>query len=423
MADVAGPLTRLLEKLAKTVGPKTAEFATKTYGGAPLTRAFAPDELEAIREAKVLLRRRTLNDIFGPEQRMLNVHESNKTAAAAGAKLSREIRGEWEPAFFGGTDVNYGYLTSDPHSFARGELETFYPKENRKPQFLRPATVLPQYGAYGLEIKPEVRGRTTFTLGDSLDEARGPYTTSEMIVKPFGPHHDIAHKDSQLMGSAQEYYDAMESLSKARKDKWFPQEEIASEMEKLGFGRTFRDYLRKKGLDLPDGVAGGQFPRLLARPLEAPDAYPLMPTETWMLNDAERGNGDRLGRTLRKPGGFMDGYVEAQVHGGLRPDDIARLWDFSYEPSSALEKRMKKFGIEYVPMPSDNIFNSVRDRGIATYGDLIDAFGHEVYQGGRRHSLEFGPIRGYDLDLRKKPLPGFGQSFRRGGRVGALSCL
>lgn len=87
-----GALSALMARLAETSGGKIAKLAE-----APSVKQFTPQEIERIANAEVIMRRRHVGDILGPDRRMVNVHENRKTAAAAGADRSIAARSRHEP--------------------------------------------------------------------------------------------------------------------------------------------------------------------------------------------------------------------------------------------------------------------------------------------------------------------------------------
>src|SRR5574343_459834 len=98
----------LLERLRRTAGARMADVATTADD------AMSPELAERLRRVDVILRRQHLGDLTAG--RLKNVHESGRTAAAAGGRRAAEVRSRDEPYLLGGTDVNYGYLTEDPTS-------------------------------------------------------------------------------------------------------------------------------------------------------------------------------------------------------------------------------------------------------------------------------------------------------------------
>ena len=411
-----GALTELLTRLSKTSGSQIARLAHS-----PKVTQLTPQEIERIANAEVVLRRKHVGDILGEKRRMLNVHESNKTAAAAGAQRSIDVRSRHEPEMFGGTDVNYGYLTEDPLSTTKRDLAQFYPKTGEP--FLVPNDILPQYGQYGFGLNDRGRERATFTLADSLDGGRGPYTTADSIVNPISPYHHLALEDSRLYQLAKAYDDKRTKFYNERKAKdslyeFAHHSELDKIMKDAGFSGTFPDFLREQ-----EGVEGlgNQYLRLQPRPVNDPGALPLMNTERQALDLYA---GDGLDALLKRRGpGMTTGYVEAQVLGGVGPEDVGRLYDFNYEPSLVMEKRAKKLGIEYVPMPEDNLYNLVQRKKPRNMGELSDLLGREGFEDWRYYTLDNGPMRELTRGERQrdKPVPKFGRGFRTGGPVGALN--
>jgi len=393
----------ILDRLQTTVSPKIAHAAsTSKETGKPLVQHLTDKERDTIMNASLILRRSQLGDIFGPNGRLLNVHESGKTTAAAGAKNSIKIRSEWEPQFLGGTDINYGYLTSNPLSTTKLPVELQYNKKGDP--YLMPADDVIHYGSYGLELGPEARSRSTFTLGDSLDGGRGNYATAESIINPPGPRHDIAQPGSILHDLAKNYWDTyLPIIDKMRSKTGVIDHYAAAEMMKeLGFAGHFRDYLAQEGF----GQMGANFPRLSPRPINDPRSTPLMNTERFNLGVLDR----QIDRSLPSMGAD---YIEGQVHGGVQPQDVTRLYDFNYEPSLAVEKRAKKFGIEYVPMPNDTIYSLVQKEQPKTKRELAELLGPERFRGAKNYL----PSNKSQASWADAPAPKFGKSFKNGGVV------
>jgi len=398
----------ILDRLQNTVSPKIAyASSTSKETGQPLVQHLTNKERDKIAGASLILRRSQLNDIFGPKGRLLNVHESGKTTADAGAKDSIAIRSEWEPQFLGGTDINYGYLTSNPLSTTKLPIGSRTPKK-KGDAYLSPADDIIHYGQYGLELGPEARSRSTFTLGDSLDGGRGNYATADSIINPHGPSLDIAQPGSILHSLAKKYWDTYSPITeKMRSNKGYIDHYAAAEqMKELGFAGNFNEYLVQEGL----GQVGARFPRLSPRPINDPKATPLMNTERFRLGALDR----QLDRS--KPSMGAD-YIEGQVHGGVQPQDVVRLYDFNYEPSLAVEKRAKKFGIEYVPMPSDTIYSLVQKEQPRTKRELAELLGVERFPEAKYYLPSDRAQTPWAEQIANEPAPKFGKSFKGGGTV------
>ena len=398
----------ILDRLQNTVSPKIAYAAsTSKETGQPLVQHLTDKERDKIAGASLILRRSQLGDIFGSKGRLLNVHESGKTTANAGAKDSIAIRSEWEPQFLGGTDINYGYLTSNPLSTTRLPIEIRTHKKKGN-EYLSPSDDVIHYGQYGLELGPEARSRSTFTLGDSLDGGRGNYATADSIINPHGPSLDIAQPGSILHSLAKKYWDTYSPITeKMRSNKGYIDHYAAAEqMKELGFAGNFNEYLVQEGL----GQVGARFPRLSPRPINDPKSTPLMNTERFRLGALDR----QLDRS--KPSMGAD-YIEGQVHGGVQPQDVVRLYDFNFEPSLAVEKRAKKFGIEYVPMPSDTIYSLVQKEQPRTKRELAELLGVEMFPEAKYYLPSDRAQSPWAEQIANEPAPKFGKSFKGGGAV------
>jgi hypothetical protein len=314
--------------------------STQSPAGEALTRTMNPQELKALEDATVLLRRKSLADL--KQGRLKSVHESGRTGAGSGAKRSAEVRAVEEPQMFGDKGQTYGYLTDDPFATLQGRFDSYYP--DRGVQHFAPQNTLPQYGQYALELHPENRARTTITLNDSLDRTKGLYAMAKDILKGDLPQNMSVSEGSVLWDLARQYREAGETGSVA----------------------GFQSLMRQHGLEpIADGSRLGRLPRQAPRTLTGLRDSPLMRSELHFLNDPASLK-NKL--SLRDP----TEYVEAQIHGDVTPEHVKRIYDLNYEPSLATERAVKKLGIEYVPRPMDTVYDQIKARAPRTMGELYE---------------------------------------------------
>jgi hypothetical protein len=390
-------IKELMERLSRTAGARMAEVAATT--------PMAPDIAERLREATVLMRRQNLGDLKAG--RLLNVHESGKTATPHGGKKASEVRGLYEPQLLGGLDLNYGYLTEDPHATFKLPLATRYP--DRGDDYLSSISDVAPYGQYALELKPHMKERTSFTLGDSLDGSRGPTDVSD-VLRPFSPYQNVIDPDSPLAQLARQFDTARESIALDNKtlkgDTW----DLYDMMRREGLGETFQEYVAQKlGQEAPavwgrggPRVGGYYWPRQSPRPVLQPDWRPVQPSESLRIAP------DNIDAVLKREGdGGIQNYIEAQVHGGVTPEDVSRVYELAPEGSAATEKALRRLGIEYVPPPAGNVGERIVRGGLKTYNDLIEAYGPDIYGWGTGNRLDLsrGPQRKYDQDMIWSDLP------------------
>jgi len=412
------PSTRSVLNVLKSLGAdsplarleNTVRAATTTPEGRILTRSFSPEELQALNNAKVIMRRRSMSDITGPDRRFKSVHESKRTGAAAGPKASAEVRAEREPEMFGSQGQTYGYMTEDPFSTLKVPLTDYYPKKGSS--FIAPENMLPQYGQYAFELHPEARSRATLTLDDSLDRTRGGSArASDLLSGVSGEYNTIGVPGSQLWELAQKYDAARRRVAESigpHSDEWA----VNDAMKAQGLPEDFRHVLREHNL----GVIGNKhlyasyFARQLPRELTDLNKLPLLPTEIKHLSR------EPLADVLNQRNPYS--YIEAQVHGDVTPDMLSRVYDLGYEPSLAAEKAAKKVGIEYVPRPRA-AYDDITAANPKTRGEFYDLARDlgVITDSDRRHLLDYGPVRKFYGEARDEPMPPFGRSYVRGGLV------
>ena len=326
---VRGALEWLTERLRAAPLSQYATLAAETEDGArPLV--MSPDEAKQIAEARMILRRRNLADLL-EKGKLMNMHDIPDDRRGPDYVNSRS---RLEDRAFGGRDVHYGHLTKDPFG------STYRAGVDWSRKVVEPNDLLQAYGGFGVEPRPELRGRSTFTLGDSLDEMRGPYSSA-----------DLLHASSKVP-----YQDASVPNSRLRR--------LAAEHQENHKDKTFMEFLREQGLP----SVNDHVPRLLVRPLADPASVPLLPSERYTINQDLR---DLLDRRLKT----AFGYVETQTHGNIFPEDIATIHDYRPTPSSALEKKLRKLGINYSPMPAEHPIRQAAEGKIRTYQELREALG------------------------------------------------
>jgi hypothetical protein len=310
------------------------ELQTHDLLGNPLGRDPAREGAlkDLLQSATPVMRRKSLTDLLAGK--LQSVHESGRTGAAAGAKRSIEARERLEPGLFGDKGQIYGMLLSDPRNLS--QLTERYPD---KGTIIQSNNGAQQYGRYGL-VPRDKHDRSTFTLGDSLDNSKAgplsPYDTHEFMTDlehPYTPNwfgsalwemsDDVVNRSNKVKTGLGEYAD--DQIYRAH-------------------GNEFRDALRElgaAGLEPPYGrsyYVQENF-RLLPRRLDNPFQVPMTPSE--------RTNSLRGEKTLANPD---LGYIEYQLHGDVTPDRIAKVLDYGIAPSTSTEKKLRKLGIDYEPV-------------------------------------------------------------------------
>lgn len=312
------------------------ELQTHDPFGASLGRdATREEELKRLlQSATPVLRRKSLTDLLSGK--LQSVHESGRTGAAAGAKLSAEARAKLEPGLFGDKGQSYGSLLAVPQQLAPVSLR--HPERPAWVQgALRSEGASQQYGRYGL-VPHDKYDRATFTLGDSLDNSKaGP-------LSPYDLHQfmtDLEHPYSpNWFGSAAwELSDDVvnRSAEAERALSGLPADDIYR-----AHGAEFRSTLQELGADGLKPAESYYAPtnfRLLPRRLDAPFVVPMTPHEK-----------SRSARVERDLAGDDLGYVEYQLHGDVTPDRISKVIDYGIAPSTATEKKLRKLGIDYEPV-------------------------------------------------------------------------
>lgn len=360
LAALAKMLAELEAKLpgivSKTGAPESLQRLFNMQVHSPEGQALGPlmdrATVDRLNNASIVMRRKSLADLSAP--RLQTVHDVQKTGAASGWKESRNRRAEREPAQFGSHPV-FGSLTEDTMGPIKTGLEMFYP--DRGPLLIAPGYGGRQYGKYG--FVPKDKSKFTYTFGDSLDHGYG-----DVIANANSPAHEYAAQyDGSALGAlAQNYYDA-----KRAKDAELGFTKYGIEMPEgmQYWTKEGTDYVNaRKAQQMPDidkwlaeygvnGIPGiyqrhGSMARLLPRRF-GEQGLPLSPAES---NDLKRID-NYLG------GQQSYGYYEAQGH-GLTPDDIDRVIDYSVVPSLSTEKKLKKLGIGYEPIPANTPLAQLR---------------------------------------------------------------
>jgi hypothetical protein len=396
LAELEAKLPGIVQSLG--VNPslqKLFQLSVHTPEGAAAGERLAPEMVDRLNKAPVIMRRRSLADLLGNGE-LQNVHTSGRTGSAAGTKRSIEARSQVEPSMFGGYPT-YGHVSEDPLLPARSKLEMSYPD---KGAIIKPDSMISQYGRYGFE--PRDKSKLTFTIGDSLDSSKW-YGLSEFIGQP-GAEKYGAHQTNAAIGALTDHFKQLkaqraEELGLHHTDgpygNWY-----AKEQDRTGWTRDQmmeanqkeRELLDQFRDEFPDfgsllnyqgyhGIEGGRtyggapleaYPRLLPRRF-GEQGPPLAPFEQ-----------SHVGEIPKMINGNPDyGYVEAQGH-GLTTQDIGKVYDYGIDPSTATEKKLRKLGIEYIPAAApDNALGQVRDftkmkPSRSELADFIESLGPEV---------------------------------------------
>lgn len=409
LAELAGLLRK---RLASTGQQELVRAGAETADGKLLTRNFNDDELRRLGDSELIMRRRVLSDLLGPDRRLKSVHETRRTAAAAGADKSIEMRSRYEPQMFGDKGQLYGYLSSNPYGPMEGKIDVLsFGKGSKAEQGLAPESILPQYGQFGVKLRPEAKNAGSFTLGDSLDSSRSLYPSAQGIADQSNPWHRVAMPGSRLHDLARYQLDEIERVKNSPNFNPNVYDQF-SEIEKLlrGEGKpaTMLELMKKydleKGLfaDPEDfGQAYRHMPRLIPRQISDPRSVPLSPAEM-----------NQLGSEMNSLETVLSGrapynYIEAQMHGPVTPDMVEKVYDFNYEPSAEIERKLKKLGIGYDPIPEKNPYSSVMRHRPETMGEIADLLGPHKFS-----SHDYYSKKGADL-----PAIPFRRGFARGGIV------
>jgi len=402
----ASPLQMTPSDLARTIAntpvSKLGRAGITSKSGEALTETFTPEELELIQNSIVMSRRKTLDDLYGADKRLKSVHETNRTGAASGPLKSKQARAESEPETFGGAGQAYGYLTLDPLATMSGELSPRFPTKGAP--HIAPTSQIPEYGRFGLVIHPELRGRTTFTIDDSLDRTLGSKAYAKEILNSM-PYENSVEPGSRLHDLATDYDAMLRSIVERLQSKgvrqWEMQDKLAEELVRMNKPVTFAELLRSEGLPpIGDGNGYVRIPRQIPRMLDNPTDPSLLSSEIYQLggDDTTHFRNKLLQRDPM-------GYVEAQVHGDVTPEHIQRIYDFGYEPSLKAEKQAKKLGIEYVPRP-EAAYDIIKRENPQTMG--------EFYRLAEELGVLPSYLKGRESD---SPMLPFGGNYAKGGRV------
>ena len=428
-------LKLLAEKLAAKAPPLVSEnlsnlarAVTQSASGSLLSRSFNPEELTALDKAVTLMRRKSLSDLAGPESRLLNVHEANKTGAQSGIAASKKARLEQEPEMFTKSGQTYGYLTSDPFGLVDQPLMRHAPIRGSRfsasgpvqmPSFLAPESALPQYGQYAIELRPEMKSYTTMTLDDSLDRTRGSFATANALLKgQSGPFLDIGIPNSKLWNMAQEYLSNWQTIADELAASGVTPHLIPKKVPEIlkskGLPSSFSDMLNANGLE---GLQHNtRLPRQIPRVLDDLQNPALLPSEIYSLEDVQN-----LQNTLAQHNPAE--YIEAQIHAPVTPDSIARIYDLNYKPSLSTEKLVKSLGIEYVPRPMTGIYDKIKGQNLANMGEFIDASNQLGTPVPYTDSLLRDPslLNDSEKAYRNLPMPPFKRGYAGGGLVTSLA--
>jgi hypothetical protein len=315
----------------------------------------------------------------------------------------------------------YGYLTEDPFATTKNYFSPRYP--DRGSGYLAPQSTIPQYGQYALELHPEHRARTTITFDDSLDRTKGNFATADEVLRGGNPYHDSVAEGSMLYELAKHYSqarkDAIEKLGLQKAGMLYGRDEhdLSKVLNEQGLPSKFAQLMERYGLKpLQDGSGTPRFARQVPRVLTELEGSPMMRSELYSLEDIVSLK-NKLG--LRDP---MD-YVEAQIHGDVTPEHVRRIYDLNYEPSLSTEKAVKKLGIEYVPRPTDSVYDKAKAMDLKTMGEFYDLQAREglLPEYMRNQTIEYGPLKG-NQEFRRLELLPFKVGFKHGGLAQAKEC-
>lgn len=379
MSALAELAALIRKRLASTGQEELVRAGAETADGKLLTRNFNEDEIDRIGRSELIMRRKVLSDLLGPDRRLKSVHETNRTAAAVGPKRSIEVRSRYEPQMFGEKGQTYGYLTNEPYGPMKGPLSVEYPKTGPS-RGLAPKSILPMYGQYGVKLTPEAKNAATFTLADSLDSSRSHYPTANGLLEQGG-YHQLTMPGSRLHDLALQHQSERERArglltedQRAYGENDYIEELLRSEGKPASMLELLKQYGLDKGLFKDPPTPYGQYmqlPRIIPRQVSDPRAVPLSPAE---MNQLDKGELAQL-----MSGDNWLSYIEAQMHGPVTPELIEKVYDFNYEPSSEIERKLRKIGVAYEPRPEDNVYNLIKKYRPETMGELSDILGPERF--------------------------------------------
>jgi hypothetical protein len=323
----------------------------------PEARKFSDEEVKALQEASIISRRKVPNELVDEGDVLKTVFDTNKTGAKS-ASVTKRNRSVREPELFAGkSGQTYGALLQDP-------------------QAVVPGNFLSSYGDYGLEFKPTIKSRTTISIGDLSDYGGFPNTATLPFL--------INNKEfPALRELAQRYVEMNPKLKKSKR---------MSDPNALNkFNKDDQAFWDWAGLTPIENEYGRPFAGASKIPRELTDLQkmPLLPKEQLLLEKDPVIS--ILQQITRDPKSRKDFYgtdfIEAQIHGPVTPEDIARVYDYSGKPSSRIEKQFRNLGIDYVPVDKKNYAAGGLVQGYAEggknkdespYDDLEPTFGSKA---------------------------------------------
>jgi hypothetical protein len=279
----------------------------------PEARTLSPEEVSALQDAVLVSRRRLPDELLSGEGALRTVFDTGKSGAR-NAPLTRRLRAVREPELFAGrAGQTYAAALSDPYV---GLTEG----------------VLPTYGDYGLELKPEVKSRATVSIGDLADYGGFPRTATlpNLVRNETFP---------ALRELALRYLELNPKLKRAPR---------MADPHSTTMTKADRDFWAWAGLQPIRNEYGYEFAGAykVPRELTALTDLPLLPREQALLQRTP------ITDLLRQVGSPSEvDFVEAQIHGPVTAEDVARVYDYSGRPSSDLERRFRRLGIDYIPVP------------------------------------------------------------------------
>jgi len=318
----AASLARRLFKPSAIVSPHVEQMAKAI--ALPTSRTFSDEEIKSLLDASIVSRRKIPTELINQGDALKTVFDTNKTGAA-NAKISKLRRGVREPELFS------------------GELGQTYAALLEDPNIVVPENIWSSYGNYGLEFKPEIKSRTTISIGD-LSNYGGLPETARLFSLIDNDQFPV------LRDLAREYLEAHPKIKNSRR--------LLDPKISDRFGKDDQGFWDWAGLTPIKNEYKLPFAgvRKVPRDLTDLSKVPLSPHEQKLLESdpiSEILNLNVRNNDPTRSNNNLD-FIEAQIHGPVTTEDIARVYDYGREPSLKTEKQFKKLGIDYVPVESQD---------------------------------------------------------------------
>jgi len=303
------------------VSPHVSQMAKAI--ASPEARTLSDEEIKSLLNASIVSRRKIPSELIN-HGALKTVFDTNRTGAA-NAKVGKLSRGIREPELFAGKQgQTYAALVEDP-------------------TVVVPENIWRSYGNYGLEFKPEIKSRTTISIGDLTNYGGFPETArlfSLIKNEQFPVLRDLARA----------YLDSHPKIKNSRR--------VTDPKFLDNFGKDDQAFWEWAGLTPIKNEFKRPFAGAIKVPRELTDlsSVPLLPHEQKLLESDPISEILKLNVRNNYPAQTDNNldFIEAQIHGPVTTEDVARVYDYSNKPSSKTEKQFKKLGIDYVPVESQD---------------------------------------------------------------------